>query len=305
MTNYPEPTFVKDNNLKAKEHRLLAWCLLFISIGYQYKLIFCGGMGLVLGQKWICYSMVHGITTNHWFEHLIYVPLMWIALNKVNDIVFGPNENEVISKSLRRQKWIGQLLAAIYIYGHGMHIMNTVELWSRINHGITSGPVYEQIWWIDEQLSHIVLFFSFFFLLAWFIAHDRLDRNQAKTMAVLTGVLHGVDRGVGVVEGDSVFSSLFFIAMILIAAIFRWYRHNQDFARSWKDFFFRHATTFSISMILFLLCYNFLFGLSVQPSEMGEEVKGVVVLGIGLIVFMIFSVFTLDKLTKKSRTLEN
>ena len=172
-------------------------------------------------------------------------------------------------------------------------------MWSRQNHGITTGPVYEQIWWIDEQLSHLVQFVAFFLLMAWFIAQDRLDRTHSKNIAIISGVLHGIDRGVGVVEGDSSSLGFFLMGTIMLACAYRWYRHDKNFWRSWQDFFFRHSFIFCITMALLLGFYSFFFGLDVQPSEMGNAAVQVAILGIFMIVIEITLVVALDRLVQK------
>jgi len=293
------PVFIESNDIKATNNRYLVWCILFMSFGYQYKLIFCGGLGLGLGQTWICYTIIGGISTNHWFEHLIYVPLVWVVLNATNNVVFGPGENEVLSKSLRRKKWVGQLLALIFIYGCGMHITNTVEIFAREQHGITSGPVYDQIYWIDEHFSHIVQFFCFFSLIAWFVAHDRLDRHQAPIIAIVCGVIHGVDRGIGVIEGDNYLLGIFLDLIIVAAWIYRWHRHDRDFWRSWQDFFFRHAFIFTITFLSILVFYSFFFGLESQPSNMGMGAWKVIVLALSVIAVEIVMVVIFDRVVQQ------
>ncbi len=294
-------TFIESSNIKATYDPYLVWCIFFISIGYQYKLIFCGGMGLGLGQTWICYTMIGGISTNHWFEHLVYAPLMWITLVKINQIVFGPGENEILSKAQNRKKWIGQALAALYLYGYGMHITNTVEIWARQHNGITTGTVYELIWWLDEQFSHWVQYISFFPLIAWFVINDRLDRNHSKNAAIITGVLHGVDRGVGVIEGDNYMMAFYLIGVMMVGCVFRWYRHDKNFWRSWQDFFFRHVFLFCITMILLIGSYSFFFGLDIQPSEMGKAAVQVAILGIVIIVIETILVVGLDRLVSNRK----
>ena len=108
-------TFIESNDIKANFNRYLAWWILFISIGYQYKLIFCGGLGLGLGQKWICYTMIHGITSNHWFEHLVYVPLMWVALHQVNQAVFEGAADYVAENAIRWGKWLNSIISLITV----------------------------------------------------------------------------------------------------------------------------------------------------------------------------------------------
>ena len=301
MSKHSNLRYIPDNNITASTAKRLGFCLIILSVGYQYKLLLCGIMGLNFGFEWICYSMIHGISSNHWIEHIIYVPIMWITLNKLNEIVFGPGENEVISKSLRHKKWIGLFLCAIYIYGQGIHMINTVEIWASKHNNLNSGPVYEQIWWLDEQVSHWVQFFSFFLLIGWFIAHDRLDRTQASLLAIITGIIHGIDRGVGVIEGDNPILAFVLVAPILLACLYRWSRHDFNFKRAWKDFFFRHGCVFAFTVPLSVGCYPFVFGGFVQPSEMVSNAWKVVLYALIIISLEILLVVGLDRMIKKDK----
>lgn len=298
VNHSPEFKIISSNNIPAPIAPYLTWAILFICLGYQYKLIFCGFLGQVLGFKSICYTFIHGISTNHWLEHLLYVPLMWVALNHVNNIVFGPHTMEVLSKRQQQKKWLGQLLCALFIYGHGIHAINLLEMMARAE-GVASGIIYEQIWWLDEQVSHGVQFITFFLLLCFFISQDRLDRNHGKTIAIVTGIIHGIDRGVGVIEGDHPYLGVFAAMIISVACYYRWQKHGRNFKRVWKDFFFLHGLGFVITILVLLVCYQLLFGLYTQPSTMGLEAWKVVVLAIFIIFVELLIIFGLDKKLNK------
>ena len=291
--------YISSNLIPAKESKSLIWWLIYVCFAYHYKVIICGLFGKVLGYDWLCHTMIHGVTSNHWFEQLIYAPILWYALYRIIVIIFGPLEGEVLSKKVRRQKTIAFFLLAMYIYGIGIHFTNTIEIYSRTQLGITSGPLYDQVYWVDEQLSHWIQFFFFFTLFAWIIVHDRLDRVHGGYIAVFTGLLHGLERAIGVIEGDSPYIALVLGAVILIACVIRWQRHDRNFSRVWKDFFFRHGLSFGLSMPVALYVYPLVFGGFVQPSAMGD--KG------WLVVLFVFAVTTigfllaifLDKLLTK------
>ena len=291
---------IKTNNkatTSTRYNRYLIWCMLFISIGYQYKLFFCGGLGLMLGFKSICYTVVHGITTNHWFEHIVYVPFMWIALNHINNVVFSSLPIEKADKGQQYKKWIGQFLCAIYIYGYGIHMTNTLEIMAR-NQDLATGLLYDQIWWLDEQISHQVQFCSFFLLLCWFILHDQPDRSHNKYIAIITGIIHGVDRGIGVIEGDNPSLAFWLVGLVSVACFYRWQKHNKEINRAWKDFFFRHGVGFVFTICILLTTYDLLFGLDNQPSEMGMGALKVIALGITIIIIEIIIILGVDKISK-------
>ncbi len=278
-----------------KNVKRMAWWVFFISVAYHYKLFACAGLGLGLGLTCICYDQIHGITHNHWFEHLVYVPMMWVALNAVNNVVFSSQDGAELSADRKKLKWVGQFLAVLYVYGHGMHIMNTVEMLAR-DLNDAQGPLYDQIWWIDEQLSHWMQFIPFFLLMGWYIAHDRLDRTGARNLAVITGVLIGIDRGIGVIEGDNPLLGVLLSCIILVACLYRYKRHHYNFSRAWQDFFFRHSMLFVITIALLLGLYSLIFGLQAQPSNMAYSVVAkVVVLALALIGTELLIVIGLDR----------
>ncbi|PKP45926.1 MAG: hypothetical protein CVT95_07890 [Bacteroidetes bacterium HGW-Bacteroidetes-12] len=290
MKNQPllvNSKFIANTSITATENKSLVGWLLYVCFAYYYKAIFCGLGGKILGAEWICFTNIHGISTNHWFEQLIYAPLLWYALYRIITIVFGPNNNEVLGTNVKKLKTVAFFLLTMYIYGIGIHFANTIEIYSREQLGITTGALYEQVYWVDEQFSHWVQFTFFFLLFAWIIVFDRLDRVHAGNIAVLTGLLHGLERAIGVIEGDSPYIALILGSFILIACFFRFKRHNWEFKRVWKDFFFRHGFYFGISMPLALYFYQLVFGGFVQPSSMGVEAWKVAVFAI-ITVFIIY-----------------
>ena len=113
---------MSEYKLQEKIDRQLIWWILIVCFAYHYKLIVCGFFGVTLGFSCLCGTLVHGITTNHWFETLIYAPLMWYAMNQINETVFFSN-SPLAPKRLRLKR-LGQLFCAIFLYGMGVHITN-------------------------------------------------------------------------------------------------------------------------------------------------------------------------------------
>jgi hypothetical protein len=267
----PPVKYINTTLTPASKSTSLIWWLIYVCFAYHYKVIVCGFFGKTLGYDWLCHTMVHGVTTNHWFEQLIYAPILWYALYKIIDITFGPLDNEVLGPKVRKLKTAAFFMLAMYIYGIGIHFTNTIEIYSRVELGIESGPLYEQVYWVDEQLSHWIQFSFFFALFAWLIVFDRLDRVHGGYIAIFTGLLHGLERAIGVIEGDSPYIALVLGGVILVACFFRWRRHGRDFRRVWQDFFFRHGISFGLSMPIALYLYQLVFNGFVQPSSMGSR----------------------------------
>jgi hypothetical protein len=273
------PTFkyITSNNITASESKSLIWWISYICFGYHYKVIICGFFGKTLGYDWLCHTLIQNVTSNHWFEHLVYVPILWYAFYRIIIIVFGPLDGEMLSKKVQRLKTIAMFLLVGHIYGYGMHFFNTTEIYSRVYLDIDSGPLYDQIRWVDEQFSHWVQFFFYFLLFTWLIIYDRLDRVQGGYLAIFTGLIHGLERAVAVIEGDSPYLALVLGLLLLSGCVIRWKKHNYDFPRAWKDFFFRHGVAFGISMPLAIFLYQWVFNGFIQPSEMGDTAWYVVV----------------------------
>ncbi|MFK7808421.1 MAG: hypothetical protein AB8F74_11520 [Saprospiraceae bacterium] len=263
--------YISNNRIPASESKSLIWWMIVVCFAYHYKVIACGLFGKMLGFEFICHTLIHGVTSNHWFEQLVYAPFLWYAFYRIICITFGPGENEVLGPKVRKLKTAAFFMLAMFIYGIGIHFTNTIEIYSRVYLGITDGALYDQVYWVDEQLSHWIQFFFFFLLFAWLIVHDRLDRTHGGYAAVFTGLLHGLERAIGVIEGDSPYIALVFGVWIVIACVIRWGRHDRDFPRVWQDFFFRHGLTFGLSMPVALCFYYFVFNGFVQPSAMGDE----------------------------------
>lgn len=299
----PQSTFIKStlinsHLISANKNKELKWLILFVCLAYHYKVIFCGFFGKMLGYTWICNTMIHGVTTNHWFEQLVYVPLLWYVLYRIIVVVFGPHPNEILNQSIQRKKVFALFLATMYVYSAGIHFANTIEIYSRVELGITSGALYEQIFWIDEVLSHWLQFFFYFLFFAWIIIYDRLDRNDGGNIAIFIGLLHGLERAIGVIEGDNPYNALVFGSWILFACGIRWNNHKKDFPRVWKDFFFRYGVAFGISMPIGILSYHLTFDGFVQPSTMLDGWK-VIIFGTAFISVGFTIAFAIDSFLSK------
>jgi hypothetical protein len=294
-----QATLVNTTRITATPDKAITWLMLYVCLAYHYKVIACGLFGRVLGFDWICNTLIYGVTTNHWFEHLVYVPILWYVFYRLVLIVFGPHEGEVLGIAVRRAKFFALFLATMYVYATGIHFVNTLEILSRKYLNISSGDLYDQIYWLDELMSHWLQFFFYFLFFAWLIVYDRLDRVEGGKIAIFTGLLHGMERAIGVIEGDNPHSAVLFGTWILIACFIRWKNHGKDFKRVWKDFFFRHGLSFGISMPIALLLYQFVFHGFVQPSAMEDHGWVVIVFAGVFILFGFLVAILMDFLLAK------
>ena len=113
-----------------KRAHAIGWFAVVV-FAYYYKAVLVGFMGGVLGMEYLGGTLIHGISTNHWIEIIIYCPLLWLALHQINDNVFdldrGPAHDR---RANARRRLIGEFSIALVIYGTGVHIANVIEIYS-------------------------------------------------------------------------------------------------------------------------------------------------------------------------------
>ncbi len=264
---------------KNEDRAFISW-FVFICFGYQYKAILCGLLGKVIGCEALCYTVINGVDTNHWFETIFYAPLLWLALHRVNGIIFI---NHAADKPRsQRNRLIGEIFAAVCFYGMGIHVANLLEIYSREIQGISSGPVYEMIYFFDEVVSHFVQFIPYFLLLGWYILHDQPNRRSYLKAALWIGAGHGIERTVGIIEGNSWYFALPVVIWYLACLAIR-VRQLRAAGFSHFDFFALYAAGFLITMPTALVAYALVFDGFVQPSALGSRQPWLLpfVLGLG------------------------
>lgn len=240
----------------------------FVIFGYSYKAVVCGLLGRVLGIEILCEPMIAGIDVNHWIETLIYCPLLWLALHQVNADVFAPIPSDPAAARVQaRRRLVGDGAIAIVLYGTGVHIANVVEINAREQQGLTDGPLYDLIYFLDEGLSHWLQFVPLFFVIGWFVVHDRGGRAYHPTAAVVFGLAHGIERAIGIIEGGKWFIGPPTVVWLAACVTVRIGRVGPA-ARS--EFFVRYAAVFCVVHPLALAAYRTRFGSFAQPSTLGD-----------------------------------
>lgn len=258
-----------------------------VVFAYYYKVLFCGFLGDVIGADCVCETSVRGISTNHWFEIIVYAPLLWLALHQVNADVFDDLALDPDDRRRRRlQRLVGEFAIALVIYGAGIHIANVIEIYSRVGQGIESGEVYRLIYFLDEDVSHYVQFVPLFFVIGWFIIHDRLPHPDHATLALLLGVGHGVERAVGIIEGSKWFLGPATVLWLGAAALVRARRFNGVAATVRDDFFFRYAVAFCLAFPVAQLAYLAEVGSFTSPSELRDSESVVIATGAMLLTLI-------------------
>jgi hypothetical protein len=246
--------------------RATAWFAVVV-FARLYTAFLVDFLGRILGLEFIAYTWIKGIPTYLWVEIIFYGPIIWLALTQVNADVFGdvPSVPEALRKH-RRLQFIATFAIAILIYGIGVHVTDTISVLSE-REQVTDGAVYELVYFLDEGLSHYIQFFPFFFVMGWFLIHDRPGRTSYPTLALFLGVVHGIERGVGIIEGEKWFLGPAVIVWLAIAAWLRWRRVGSAVA---AEFFFRHAVAFCVTLPVSQAVYYIRFDSFPPPSSLND-----------------------------------
>jgi hypothetical protein len=253
-----------------------------VVFAYYYKAVLCGFFGGVLGMQSLGGTMLHGISTNHWIEIVIYCPLLWLALHQVNAAVFAVNASDPVERrAVERRRLVGDFAIALVIYGTGVHIANVIEIYSREQRGIEQGAVYDLVYFIDEGMSHYIQFVPLFFAIGWFIIYDDPRSTRYPTVALFLGVGHGVERAIGLIEGGKWFLGAPTLVWIGAASSLR-HRRLHQLGIDWRDdFFSRYAIAFCVTFPIAQVAYLGRYGSFAQPSTFDES--RAVLMGVGVI----------------------
>lgn len=250
-----------------------------VVLAYYYKLVVFGLGAETLGLSWLSTTAWAGIDLNHWIETAIYCPAVWFALHQINADVFGDPPSDPDALRLhRRRRTVGDVLGALFLYGTGIHIANVVELASQDEPGAQDHDVYDLVYFLDEGLSHYVQFIPLFAVLGWTVLHDRPGRIDHPGLAVFLGVAHGVERGVGIIEGGTWFLGAPAVVWLAFAVAARVRARGADAV---SEFFVRYAVAFCITLPVAEIGYRLQVGSFAQPSSLGmRSAVGVVAAGV-------------------------
>lgn len=263
-----------------------------VVFAYYYKAVLVGFAGGVLGMEWLGGTLIHGISTNHWIEIIIYCPLLWLALHQINENVFDVERGSALARrATARRRLIGDFAIALVIYGTGVHIANVIEIYSREQRGIEQGDVYNLVYFLDEGFSHYLQFVPLFFVIGWFVIHDRPRLDVYPTVALFLGAGHGVERAVGIIEGGKWFLGAPTVIWLGAAAWIRRRRLRRLGFDARDDFFFRYALSFCVTLPIAQLAYLGHFGSFAQPSKLADS--GARLTGVGVIVLTVIGTLAL------------
>src|SRR5574341_208979 len=291
-----------DESLTRIRTRATLWFSVFV-FARLYTAVLNEFFGRILGLEFISYTWIHGIPTYLWLEITFYGPVIWLALTQVNADVFGdvPAAAAALRRH-RRQQFIATFAIAILIYGIGVHVTDTISVLGE-HEGTTDGPVYDLGYFLDEGLSHYIQFVALFFVMGWFLIYDRPGRTGYPYVALFLGVAHGIERSIGIIEGEKWFLGPVVIAWMAVAAYLRWRRVGSAVT---SEFFFRHAVAFCAILpitqaVYYIWFHSFPAPSSLTQAELGQMAAGVVLVGVtGTAVFAGLDYWWHNRRTKRS-----
>ena len=215
--------------------------------------------------------LVWYIRFSDFIDLLIVAPLSLLCLLFLQEHF----QQENVPRWLRR----GFLFfAMLYLYGHAMHMTsNTIDTFSneiRDYGTIVPQDMSELIYYLDEELSHWILFLSRYALIAClFVLEARylnlLLSGSTYRLAVGAGIWYGVADAIVFVEGQTVY--LLPLVLIGLGALWigMWKSSDLDLTSFWRAGpVVVFVTALLPSMVIGLAAYVWLVGGFKQFSEL-------------------------------------
>lgn len=171
------------------------------------------------------------------------------------------------------------MFSALLLYGHAMHLtanaINTFSTEVRNYQAILPTDTYDLIYFLDETLSHILLFIAFYGLLVNWVIFEFLATappllSAPSWIVAMLGFIYGVVQTFAIVEAGKVWFVLFLQILLLFLLLWIWRKSNLTLMQYIRD---RPVTlfviTFSQSLLVTLIAFYLIFGSFSQPSQLG------------------------------------
>ncbi|MFC2026248.1 hypothetical protein ACFLUC_03535, partial [Chloroflexota bacterium] len=170
------------------------------------------------------------------------------------------------------------VFAFVFIFGQAMHAtgnsINTFATEVRDYKPILPKDLYALIFFLDERLSHLVLFAAVTGLVGCWFVFDQLAIAdplipRITVLIVLIGVIYGVTQAYAIIEARMVWIVFPMVLTLMGMWVWFWRKSNLPFRNFLTH---RPFTTFvaimSFTCIAAMILYGFYFGGFPQPSEM-------------------------------------
>jgi hypothetical protein len=171
------------------------------------------------------------------------------------------------------------ILAMLFLYGHAMHVTaNAINTFStEIHNYLSQIPVdtYALLYFLDETLSHYIVFITRFGLLACLLLLDITSRTPENTApaygwALALGCLYGVWQAIVFTEGQKVL----LLPLLAIGLGVVWYilyrrQASKIFTFIRSGVMTAFVTGFIPCIFIGLLLYALIIGGFTEPSKLG------------------------------------
>jgi hypothetical protein len=171
-------------------------------------------------------------------------------------------------------------LAIMFFIGHVMHFTaNTINVFgTEINDykALIPADLYALIYFLDENLSHIVLYLSRYALLACLLVLETAYLVKSASMqrmwvgGLVVGALYGLWEAIVFIEGQKVW--LVPIAFVILAAVWvwRWRKSGQTVGTFLKTGPITAFVTLELPcLVIGLIAYRLIMGGFGEPSQAG------------------------------------
>jgi hypothetical protein len=172
------------------------------------------------------------------FEELVINSLFYlVSLVMLNDLFFESKASRAL-----RMTFVG--LIVTFMIGQGLHIAaNSVNAFSteiRDYKSILPADMYALLYFIDENLSHVIIYLSRYGLFACILILDARYLSRSETarpqwLALGTGVLYGLWEAILFLEGQKLYLVPFVMLALGGVWIWLWRRSRQPLSTFWRS----------------------------------------------------------------------
>uniref|UniRef100_A0A6T6LY02 Uncharacterized protein n=1 Tax=Rhodosorus marinus TaxID=101924 RepID=A0A6T6LY02_9RHOD len=220
---------------------------------------------------------VFGLRAVELVDLLLITPSLVLALISLHFLLLGDGP--------RFGRCLSVILIVVFAYFQAVHwtanLLNSFLTEWHLNLGKDSVPVkfYELVYWLDEYISHLILFGALFgHLCLCVVKGESIGRPDADVRVLLFwGVIGGLSHACAFIESQHVQLSFLLGIPLLVASFYRFFREalvlrarekaSLDILRRCPFLVFSFAEAISLQLGPFI--YSHLFESLEQPSELG------------------------------------
>ena len=165
----------------------------------------------------------------------------------------------------------------VFMYGHSMHFtansINTFITEVRNYREILPADTYALVFFLDERLSHLILFAAVVGLIACWFIFDRMKLAPPVLpgnlpILIILGAAYGIVQAYALIEARMVYLTIPIFLIIMGLWIYLWRRSDLAFGKFVVDRpFTTFVTVMLITSVLAVGIYGLIFNEFPQPSE--------------------------------------